>query len=26
LGLNDESFDAMEFVNRPLDISFLLDS
>lgn len=26
LGLNDESFDAMEFVNRPLDIHFLIDS
>lgn len=26
LGLNHESFEVMEFVNRPLDIRFLLDS
>ena len=26
LGLNRESFDVMEFVNRPLDIRFLLDT
>ena len=25
-GLNQESFDVMEFVNRPLDIRFLLDT
>jgi len=25
-GLNKDSFDAMEFVNRPLDIRFLLDT
>lgn len=26
LGLNRESFDVMEFINRPLDIQFLLDT
>mgnify|MGYP001799294125 CR=1 FL=1 len=26
LGLNRESFDVMEFINRPLDIRFLLDT
>ncbi|MEL6555028.1 MAG: dienelactone hydrolase, partial [Cyanobacteria bacterium J06621_11] len=25
-GLNHDSFDVMEFINRPLDIRFLLDT